>query len=300
VLILTDRGVPPEVAESLAFATAAAGGIATTLVMPRPSRPGEELLPLVADAMRRADVILAPTSLSVYHTEAVRAACAAGARMLAMSECREDTLIRGGIDADFAGRAPVAEVLAQRIRGDRLEVRTPGGTDLVVRIAGRSAVVNSGLALRPGERGGLPTIEAYIAPLEGTAEGVAVVDASLGMLGLVTSPIMIRFVSGRAVSFEGGPQARVIEEIVRNAKAPNAFMLSEVGIGLNPNAHVVGRIIEDEGTYGTCHVALGSNTHFGGLLAAPLHLDMVMYTPDITVDGRLLLRDGRLVEEGEV
>jgi leucyl aminopeptidase (aminopeptidase T) len=297
VLILTDAAVPHQVGEALASATIAAEATAIMLTMPRPPRPGAELLPLVAEAMKRANVILAPTSLSVFHTEAVRSACASGARMLAISECREDTLIRGGIEADFLARAPVAEAMARRLSGDRLELRTGAGTHLTVEIKGRHAVANTGLATRPGTRGGLPTIEAYIAPLEGTAEGTVVVDASLSVLGLVSSPIRIRFTHGRAEAFNGGPQAAALAELLGAAGHPNAFMLSEVGIGLNPQSRVVGRIIEDEGTYGTCHVALGSNVHFGGQLNAPLHLDMVMWTPDITVDGRPLVQGGHLVEE---
>jgi 2,5-dihydroxypyridine 5,6-dioxygenase len=297
VLIVTDSAVPHQVAEALASATIAAGATAITLTMPRPPRPGAELLPLVAEAMKRANVILAATSLSVFHTEAVRSACAAGARMLALSECREDTLIRGGIEADFVARAQVAEALAGRLSGERLELRTRAGTHLAVEITGRHAVANTGLATGPGTRGGLPTIEAYIAPLEGTAEGLVVVDASLSVLGLVSSPIRIRFAHGRAEAFDGDAQAAALAELLGAAGHPNAFMLSEVGIGLNPQARVVGRIIEDEGTYGTCHVALGSNVHFGGRLSAPLHLDMVMWTPDITVDGRPLVRGGRVVEE---
>lgn len=297
VLILTDAAVPRQVAEALVFATIAAEATAITLTMPRPSRPGAEPPPLVAEAMKQANVILAPTSLSVFHTEAVRSACAAGARMLAISECREDTLIRGGIEADFIARAQVAEAVARRLSGDRLELRTPAGTDLVLAIKGRRAVANTGLATRPGTRGGLPTIEAYIAPLEATAAGLVVVDASLSVLGLVSSPIRVRFAHGRAEAFEGGAQAAALTELLGAADHPNAYMLSEVGIGLNPQARVVGRIIEDEGTYGTCHVALGSNVHFGGRLSAPLHLDMVMWTPDISVDGRPLVQGGRLVEE---
>jgi 2,5-dihydroxypyridine 5,6-dioxygenase len=299
VLIVTDTGVPREVAEALACATAAAGGTALTLMMPRLGRPGEEPPPIVADAMRRAQVVLAPTSLSVFHTEAVRNACAAGARILVISECREDTLVRGGIEADFTERAAVADSVTRRLVGDRLQLRTPAGTHLEMRLGGRAAVANTGLAVSPGARSGVPTIEAYIAPLEGTAEGVAIVDASIAVLGLVAAPVAIRFVRGRAEAFEGGAQARALAELVRRTGHASAAMLSEIGIGLNPEARVVGRIIEDEGTYGTCHVALGSNTHFGGRLDVPFHLDMVMWAPDIAVDGRPLVVGGRLVEEAE-
>jgi len=297
VLILTDLGVSPRVAEALAFATTMSGATVITMTMPRLRQPGLEPAPLVAEAMKRANVILAPTSLSIYHTEAVKAACDAGARTLVISECREETLVQGGIEADFAARAPVAEALAQSLSGKELELHTPGGTDLVVELAGRAGVANTGIYTRSGTRGGMPTIEAYIAPLEGTASGIAVIDASLSILGLVASPIAIRFAHGRAEAFDGGAQAKSLEEILKDVGHENAFMLSEVGVGLNPRARVVGRIIEDEGTYGTCHIALGSNIHFGGKLSAPLHLDMVMWNPDIVVDGRPLLRGGRLIED---
>ncbi|HYM68394.1 MAG TPA: aminopeptidase, partial [bacterium] len=214
VLILTDAAVPREVADALAFATEASGGVPVILTMPRPERPGVEPPPLVAEAMKRAHVVLAPTSLSVYHTEASRNAAAAGARMLAISECRAETLVRGGITAEFAGRAPVAERLARQLSGQQLELRTPAGTHLSMTLGGRAGVANTGLATQPGTRSGLPTIEAYIAPLEGTADGVAVVDASVAVLGLVSAPITVRFKEGRAVDFGGGAQARALEDLV--------------------------------------------------------------------------------------
>lgn len=297
VLIVTDVAVPPEVAEALAFAASAAGGTPSTLTMPRPDRPGAEPPRLVAEAMKHADVVLAPTSLSIFHTEAARNACAAGARMLAISECRAETLAGGGITADFAVQAGVAERLARRLVGKDLVLCTPAGTRLRTKLDDRAAVANTGLVTRPGARSGVPTIEAYVAPLEGTAEGVAVIDASIGILGLVSAPVTITFRAGRAVAFDGRSQAHALRDLVERVGSADAFMLSEVGIGLNPQARVVGRIIEDEGTYGTCHIALGSNVHFGGRLDVPFHLDMVMWTPDILVDGRALMEGGRLVEE---
>jgi leucyl aminopeptidase (aminopeptidase T) len=166
-----------------------------------------------------------------------------------------------------------------------------------MRLEGRSAVSNTGMVTHPGARSGVPTIEAYIAPVEGTAEGIAVIDGSIGALGLVAAPVTITFAGGRAVTFGGGAEAQALRGFVERAGGAGASMLAELGIGLNPQARVVGRIIEDEGTYGTCHIALGSNVHFGGRLDVPFHLDMVMWRPDIRVDGRVLMEGGRLVEE---
>jgi leucyl aminopeptidase (aminopeptidase T) len=37
---------------------------------------------------------------------------------------------------------------------------------------------------------------------------------------------------------------------------------------------------------GTGHIALGSNIHFGGTNAAPLHLDFVYRAPTLWLDGK--------------
>ena len=67
VLIVTDTEVPREVADALAVAVASVGGTVVTLVMPRPERPGAEPPALVAAAMARANVILAPTKIGRAH-----------------------------------------------------------------------------------------------------------------------------------------------------------------------------------------------------------------------------------------
>ena len=41
---------------------------------------------------------------------------------------------------------------------------------------------------------------------------------------------------------------------------------------MNPKGEVRGIILEDESTYGTCHIALGNNIALGGKNKAPIHI----------------------------
>ena len=81
------------------------------------------------------------------------------------------------------------------------------------------------------------------------------------------------------------------------APTDESYVVAEFGIGLNPAGLVRGHIVEDEGVYGTAHIALGNNTHFtGGMNWAPIHFDYVFLEPTIVLDGRTVMTAGRLVD----
>lgn len=64
--------------------------------------------------------------------------------------------------------------------------------------------------------------------------------------------------------------------------------ICELGIGLNPNASIIGAMIVDDKTLGTAHIGIGSNYWFGGNIYAIIHLDQVFKNPTIYFDGELL------------
>jgi leucyl aminopeptidase (aminopeptidase T) len=141
------------------------------------------------------------------------------------------------------------------------------------------------MAHNPGEKNGCPDIEAFIAPLESSANGVVVVDASASVAGVLSEPIRITVENGRAVSIEGGEGATKVRVALEAAGTDAVYQLAEFAFGLNPDGIIRGVIVEDEGVAGTGHVALGSNIHFGGTNAAPLHLDFVFRDPTLWLDG---------------
>ena len=74
---------------------------------------------------------------------------------------------------------------------------------------------------------------------------------------------------------------------------PAARNLAELGIGTKDKARVTGVILEDEKIYGTVHIALGSNDTFGGTVAAGIHVDGIITRPELSLDGRVLVKDGK-------
>ena len=282
VLIVSDTARPLSVITALIEATREAGGIASAIVTPLvPS--GSEPPETVRAAIHAADVVLAVTTGALYHTRAVQDA--KRLRFLGLTAFTPDVLREGGIFADFPALEPRAMRLTQMLTDAGVaRVTAPGGTDLSVDLTGRSAVPITGMAQHPGEKTGCPDIEAFIAPLETSANGVVVVDASASVAGVLDEPVRITVEQGRAASIEGGAGAEKIRAALQAANDDAVYQLAEFAFGLNPNALIRGVIVEDEGVAGTGHVALGSNIHFGGTNAAPLHLDFVFRDPTLWLD----------------
>jgi leucyl aminopeptidase (aminopeptidase T) len=291
VVIVTDIARPVEIAAALAEAAREAGG-APIVITTLPTRSGDEPPSPVAAALASADVILAPTTGALYHSAAVRNAASAGARFVGLTAYTVDVLLRGGVFADFQALAPTALRLTELLtRASQARVVAPGGTDLTVDLTGRAAVPITGLAHRRGERTACPDIESFIAPIETSANGVVVVDASASIIGVVSEPIRIRVENGRAIEFSGDGVER-IEAALSAAATPSAYTLAEFAFGLNPDGVIRGVIVEDEGVAGTGHVALGSNSFFGGTSVAPIHLDFVYRSPTLWLDDVLVIENG--------
>jgi leucyl aminopeptidase (aminopeptidase T) len=237
---------------------------------------------------------------SVYHSAFGRVTADRGGRVLALTGCVVDTLTSGAIDADFrALERPTLDLASRLSAAERLELTTAAGTRLVASLRDRPGHACTALATTPGARTGCPDVEAFIAPVEASVEGVVVVDGSSTTLGLVDAPITITVERGRAVAFEGGDHASHLASILRGHGAP-ALQLAEFGFGMNPEATLVGRIIEDEGMYGTGHVALGDNVTFGGVNSASIHVDLVYYAPTLLLDGEPIFSAGVLEVPGAI
>ena len=296
VLIVTDTGREFSITEALAQAASAAGAETAVIITEPGKKPGEEPNPTVAAAMMGADVIISPTTRTIYHSQATSNALANGAKLLSLTEVTEKVLISGGIDADFVALQPRVRKLTEIFdKGSKVHITAKGGTDLYLDITGRPGCCCSGLCLDPGDKLGIPELEAFIAPIETYTHGKIVIDATIAGYGGVNEPVTITVEDGHAVAFEGGAEAKALENMVEAADSPAAYNIVEIGIGLNDCARVIGEIIEDEGAYGTGHFAFGNDIHFGGISDAPIHLDMVYYGPTIEVDGEIVMRDGVLL-----
>jgi leucyl aminopeptidase (aminopeptidase T) len=296
VLIVTDSATNPAVASTIMAAALELGIEATRITMNARALPGDEPPPAVVAAMLSADVIICPTSRTLYHTDARTAACRRGARFISMAGATMSVLASGAMFANFPKQEKLMNALIRRLsRAKHIRVTSPAGTDLEFNVQGRPGSGVSGMATRPGDVTGAPEIEAYVAPVEEDTVGVLVVDGSTSVTGVVKRAIKITIQQGVARRISGGDDARMLSRILRKAKNPASYRVGELGIGLNPLAHIRGSIIEDEGKLGTAHVALGDNIRLGGKNRAPTHIDLVFRNPHIQLDAVTVLKGKRLI-----
>jgi leucyl aminopeptidase (aminopeptidase T) len=259
-------------------------------ILPRSSN-GEEPPEMVAKFMRDFDVLIIPTSKSMSHTNARREACEAGARCATLPGIIEDTMERT-LNADYNEIAQRSIKLAEMVnQGKTARVTTPAGTDITMSIQGRECHADTGLVHHPGDFSNLPAGEAYVAPVEGTANGIIVVDGA--MVGKVKEPIRIAVKDGLATQITGGKSAAELEEILEPFGEPGRNV-AELGIGTNHKARIVGSVLEDEKVMGTVHMALGDNKSMGGNVSVQSHLDGILLKPTLWIDDKKIMEDGTL------
>jgi len=296
VLIVTDTKML-KIAETLACSAASIGAKTTTMIMEPTERHGDEPPKPVAEAMKAADVVLAPTYMSLSHTDARRNATSQGARIASMPSITEDMMSVGGLTADYKKVASLTDKVATLVqKGLAVTISTPSGTDLTMSIKERPPMRDTGLFHKRGDFGNLPAGEVALAPVEGSTSGTLVidnlVDAALGLS--VTQPLKVAVKNGRARSLVG-PDAAKLKSILEAADK-NAYNIAELGIGTNPKARLIGNILEDEKVLGTVHIAVGDNTSFiGGHTRSNIHLDGILLQPTVKIDKRLLMQNGKLL-----
>lgn len=290
VLIVTD---PPrlKIAETIADVTRELGAKTTLICMPVGKRHGAEPPEIVGLAMRSFDVVIAPTTYSLTHTQARLRASKAGARIATMPMITDEMMRRGAMLADYQEVSKLTKKVARLLdRASDVEVATPAGTELRFSVQGRNTHPDTGIFHKPGDFGNLPAGEAFIAPVEGTAEGRVVVDGS--MIDNAMGRVEILIEKGFAKKISGGQAERLVK-ILKEA-GPKAWNLAEFGVGTNPKARLIGNVLEDEKVLGTCHIALGDNSTFGGRVRAGIHIDGIFQKPTVKLDGKIMMKDGRL------
>ena len=295
VLIVTDSATDPGIASAIMAAASQLRIEANVVTMKPRALPGDEPPPAIVAAMGCADVIICPTSRTLYHTNARTDACKRGARFISMAGATMPVLASDAMLTNFPRREKVLNHLVKRLtRAKHIQVTNPAGTNLSFDVRGRQGHGVSGMARRPGDGTGTPDIEAYIAPVEQETNGILVVDGSTSVTGVIQQPMKITIKNGFALSVVGGTDASQLRRMLRKTGSHASYRVAEFGIGLNPLAHIRGAIIEDEGKLGTAHVALGDNTRLGGRNSAPVHIDLVIKNPVVQLDGEVVLNRKQL------
>ncbi len=275
-----------------------AGASAVLVTIPHHCTQAGALFDSMYELAARHDVIIGAAGSSLVSNKTVQRVVREGGRFLSLPLSSNDG--NSVLTYDFMTMDPQeADVLSQNMRAvlrgaDTLRVTTPAGTDLTFGKKGRAPNIFHGLADTPGKIGS-SSFEIYIGMEETKTNGHAVIDGSLGYLGVPSSPIHAEYRDGVLVEIEDSESGRKLREYMDGFSDPGIYVAGEFGIGLNKKSRCRGACyIEDESAYGTFHIGMGRNLALGGVHDAKGHFDLVFCKPTIYADGVILMKDGSI------
>ncbi len=189
-----------------------------------------------------------------------------------------------------------AEIASLLTDAEAARVTSSNGTEIEFSLKGREGIADTGKLCSPGDFGNLPAGEAFIAPVEGTAEGVIVTRYAPDRK--LEEPVRLVVERGRVREVTG---ERAFSEFLSGLihKEKNADNVAEFGIGTNERAVRKDNILEAEKILGTCHIAVGDNSSFGGNVRANVHIDLLVEEPTVVLKmpGS---RDVKILEGGKL
>ncbi len=264
---------------------------ATLLTMAALPLDGTEPPKHIAKELKSADVAILVTSRSLSHTRARRNASISGTRIASMPGLTKE-MLEGPVLVDYEAMGDFSRRVAKKLNeSEQVRITTEAGTDLTFSIKGREALADTGFYVQPGAFGNLPAGEAYVPPVEGSANGVLVVDGAMAAIGKLETPLTFTIEKGNVTMIEGGEEAERLTKILQQADE-NATNIAEFGVGTNPKAEMSGNALEDEKVLGTIHIALGDNLNFGGFVESNCHLDGIIKAPTVYLDGEKWMDKG--------
>lgn len=279
---------PPEPLWESAFGTDALGvlneaGILMKLLDKKADdedvRQAEEIIK--KHNVKTCDAVIALSNFSTSHTRFRDLLTRIKGVRYASMPLFERSMLGGSMTADWHAVEKRTLGLVRMFKdGHTVVITAPNGTSISFSIKGRELQPDTGILTKPGSFGNLPAGEAYLAPLEGTAEGMLILEWS--PTGKLRHPVELTVRNGRVVAVAGKDDlAKYLRDKIEND--PLCGNIAELGIGTNEKARRPDNILETEKILGTVHIALGDNSSFGGKISVPFHEDFIFYRPTLEV-----------------
>jgi hypothetical protein len=184
---------------------------------------------------------------------------------------------------------------------DRVTIKSRLGTALEIFIKDRKFMNDVGIDSRMSN---IPCGEIWCAPVEHRGGGIMISDGSVGSLGLLPQPLVVKIKEGKAVHVEWlrrkGRNRRLMKKILEAMSIDEgAGCIGEFGIGLAP-FDITGNMLQDEKAAGTIHIAFGANDFFGGKIKSKTHLDFLVRRPTVTAHYTSGKKPRKFMEKGKL
>ncbi len=257
----------------------------------------------VVTALAQADFVVDCTLEGLMHAKETAEILKAGARILVISNEHPEALERMRADPALEARVRAA---AKMLRGSkRMTVKSAAGTDLMVDMQGAATVGVWGWTDRAGTLAHWPGGIVVSFPKAGSVDGTLVLDrgdVNLTFKRYLQDRIVLTLARDYVTRIEGeGPDAAMMRSYLEAWGDREAYAVSHVGFGMNPNARYEALAMYDQrDTNGTEIRAVAGNflfstgaNEFAGRHTAG-HFDIPVMRTTITVDDTVVVRDGVL------
>lgn len=321
VLVVDDATVPATLAESFAAAAWALGARVTTMRHTRDEYVSARrfgvfaeastgtvppLPPAYVSALAAAEVsVILNSDMSLMFDPGIRQIIGEGrARLAWMPYVDEDSMLRllpstaAGWQQLVATTTTVGEIVD---KASDVVVRSGQNSELRLNFGDHRTNCSTGV---PGSGGGFGGLEVWPGgqvsrvPNAGTAEGTLTITRSVNAPEFreLFEPIELVVREGYVTEVRGEGEAARLRTWLASLEDPEAYHITEVGIGTNVLCEFAGVSAPCEDTHmeGCVSFALGADVHLGGVTRARCHVDMATGGATYIADGRAVVSAGRL------
>lgn len=294
VLITADTSSDLRVAQAVAGAVQAVGGIPALIWYPTLPEPMQTPPATVGGAAAAADIWFDFSVSYQLYSPTYQTAIEHGCIYVCLTGMDVDMLVRTVGRVPYAPLREMAEWLYRHSQAaETVRVASPAGTDLTMRVD----KAGDPFWEPPPAQGGYPQMlggqSGFMAYRE-SYQGVLVFDGALwppAELGLLRSPIKLTLENGYVREIDGGQEAAVFSRWLANAGSPFAYLMEHACYGFNPGVtRPTGRILEDERVFGCMQFGLGATP-----LGSPVHTDGVVLDASVWLDDMQIEESGRYV-----
>ncbi|MCC7046419.1 MAG: peptidase M29 [Alphaproteobacteria bacterium] len=263
------------------------------------------LAPVVA-ALGASGLVVDLTVEGMLHAPELKDILKGGARLLMVSNEHPEALER--LAPDPALEAKVKAGIKRLKAAKTMHVASAAGTDLAIGVAGAEAGGVWGWCDRPGSVAHWPGGLVLCFPRAGSVDGRLVLapgDANLTFKRYIESAVVLTVADDYVTAVEGaGVDARMMRDYIAAWGDRNAYAVSHVGWGMNPKARWEALAMYDKrDTNGTELRAIagnflystGANETAGRFTLG--HFDLPLRACTVTLDGAVVVEEGRLVGE---
>lgn len=305
VLVVCDPSTS-EIGQALHEAASKISDRTLLIIMPKGRHHGEEPPRPVANLMRQQQVVMAPTKFSLTHTKARIQASKDGARIATMPGMTIKLFTEGGMAADFSKIRDLISELGGMLRRKReVHITSESGTDVSFEVDWKKwNKEDSGICNRPQMVTNLPAGKVFTNPKSGTMNGTIVVDGSCDA-DILTEPLTLTIEEGIVVDVKGGSAAANIRQSfgevakkLRTREQDLLWTVAEAGFGVNPNARLLGNLLEDEKVLGTFYFSIGDSASLPSP-ATGKRVTGVLKAPTMKIGSEILIDNGRFMMDDE-